>query len=85
MDELINAIYNYGIGVICIAYFMYFNSTTLKSITNTMSEVKQTLVLLNEKIEKGRSGRQSLLVFPPKVSIQSALQVVHPQDNATKK
>lgn len=51
MDELINAIYNYGIGVICIAYFMYFNSTTLKSITNTMNEVKQTLVLLNEKIE----------------------------------
>ena len=51
MDELINAIYNYGIGIICIAYFMYFNSTTLKSITNTMSEVKQTLVLLNEKIE----------------------------------
>lgn len=43
------------------------------------------LTTLNEKIEKGRSGRQSLLVFPPKVSIQSALQVVHPQDNATKK
>ena len=29
---------------------MYFNSTTLKSITDTMSEVKQTLILLNEKI-----------------------------------
>ena len=51
MDELINAIYNYGIGVICIAYFMYFNNTTLKSITEAMNEVKQTLILLNEKIE----------------------------------
>lgn len=51
MKEIADLVMNYGIGVICIVYFMYFNSTTLKSITNTMSEVKQTLVLLNEKIE----------------------------------
>lgn len=51
MEELINAIYNYGIGIICIAYFMYFNNTTLKTMTETMNEVKQSLILLNEKIE----------------------------------
>lgn len=51
MEDLINAIYNYGIGIICIAYFMYFNNTTLKTMTETMNEVKQSLILLNEKIE----------------------------------
>lgn len=51
MEELVNAIYNYGIGIICIAYFMYFNNTTLKTMTETMNEVKQSLILLNEKIE----------------------------------
>ena len=50
MEEIVNVIMNNGIGVACILYFMYFNSTTLKSITDTMSEVKQTLILLNEKI-----------------------------------
>lgn len=50
MEDIVNVIMNNGIGVACILYFMYFNSTTLKSITDTMNEVKQTLILLNEKI-----------------------------------
>ena len=51
MKEIADLIMNYGLGIICIVYFMYFNSTTLKAITDTMNEVKQSLVLLNEKIE----------------------------------
>ena len=50
MEDIANVIMNNGIGVACILYFMYFNSTTLKSITDTMNEVKQSLILLNEKI-----------------------------------
>ena len=50
MEDIVNVIVNNGIGVACILYFMYFNSTTLKSITDTMNEVKQSLILLNEKI-----------------------------------
>ncbi len=50
MEDIVNVIMNNGIGVACILYFMYFNSTTLKSITDTMNEVKQSLILLNEKI-----------------------------------
>ena len=51
MKEVADLIMNYGIGVICIAYFMYFNSTTLKSMTETMNEVKQSLILFNERLE----------------------------------
>ena len=51
MKEVADLIMNYGIGVICICYFMYFNSTTLKSMTETMNEVKQSLILFNERLE----------------------------------
>ena len=51
MKEIADLIMNYGIGVICIGYFMYFNSTTLKSMTETMNEVKESLILFNERLE----------------------------------
>lgn len=50
MEEISNIVANYGIGVACILYFMYFNSTTLRALTSTLSEVKESLILLNEKV-----------------------------------
>lgn len=51
MEEIVNIITNNGIGVACVLYFMYFNSTTLKSMTETMNEVKQSLIIFNERLE----------------------------------
>lgn len=51
MEELVDVIVNNGIGVACILYFMHFNSTTLKAMTETMNEVKQSLILFNERLE----------------------------------
>ena len=51
MEEMVDIIVNNGIGVACILYFMYFNSTSLKSMTETMNEVKQSLILFNERLE----------------------------------
>lgn len=51
MEEIVNIITNNGIGVACVLYFMYFNSTTLKSMTDTMNEVKQSLILFNERLQ----------------------------------
>lgn len=51
MEQLIDIIVNNGIGVACIIYFMYFNSTSLKTMTETMNEVKQSLILFNERLE----------------------------------
>ena len=48
---MVNIIVNNGIGVACILYFMYFNSTSLKTMTETMNEVKQSLILFNERLE----------------------------------
>lgn len=51
MEDIVNVIVNNGIGVACILYFMYFNSTTLNAMTETMNEVKQSLILFNERLE----------------------------------
>ena len=67
MKEIADLIMNYGIGVLFVlVYFMYFNSTTMKSLINTMNEMKQSLVLLNERIEnienavKKKSGVETM-------------------------
>ena len=61
MKEIADLIMNYGIGVICIVYFMYFTNTTLKSLLSTMNEMKQSLVLLNERIENMEQTISSLI------------------------
>ena len=52
MKEFLDIAMNYGIGVVCIIYFMYFNSTTLKKLTETITKVNESLILMNERIEK---------------------------------
>ena len=52
MEEVINIIANYGIGVACILYFMYFNNTTMKQLIDTVNKVNESLVLYNERLEQ---------------------------------
>lgn len=51
MEEIIQYIFQYGVGTICVAYLIYFNSTTLKEITKTVQEVVISLTKMNEKLE----------------------------------
>ena len=50
MEELVNIIVNNGVDVACVLYFMHFNSTTLKSLTDTVNKVNESLVLFNERL-----------------------------------
>lgn len=52
MEEILNIIANYGIGVACILYFMYFNNTTMKQLLETVNKVNQSLILFNERLEQ---------------------------------
>lgn len=49
-EELIKLIVDNGIGVACVIYIMYFNSTTMKEITNTLLEMQKQLVAINTKL-----------------------------------
>jgi uncharacterized protein YoxC len=52
MNDIINLIVNNGIGVVCVAYMIYFQSTTMKEMNKTMNEVSTSLKLMNQDIEE---------------------------------
>lgn len=52
MEDVVNIIANYGIGVVCILYFMYFNNTTMKQLLETVNKVNESLILFNERLEQ---------------------------------
>lgn len=52
MNDLITLICNNGIGVVCVAYLIYFQSTTMKDMNNTLNKISTNLTLINERLEK---------------------------------
>ena len=58
MQELINLLVNNGIGVVCVAYMIYFQSTTMKKLTENMEENNKVLqsidIRLSEMEKKGK-------------------------------
>lgn len=58
IKELMDFIFQYGVGFLCIAYFMYFNSTTMKELLNnqeklniTLTEVSTNLMNINSRLD----------------------------------
>ena len=47
MEELINLITNNGIGVICVAFMIYFINTTMKDNNKILDDIQKTLVAIN--------------------------------------
>ena len=39
MNDLINLITNNGIGIVCVAYLIYFQATTMKDISKTLNDM----------------------------------------------
>lgn len=50
MEELVNIIAQNGIGVVCVAFMIYFISTTLKQNNETLVEIQKTLVALTSRL-----------------------------------
>lgn len=50
MDTIVNLIVNNGIGVVCVGYLIYFQSTCMKEMLNTLSSIDKRLILIEEKI-----------------------------------
>lgn len=50
MEEIIQSIANYGVGVICVAYLIYFQSTTMKDMNNTLVKMIETLNGINIRL-----------------------------------
>lgn len=52
MENLIEIISSNGIGVVCVAYLIYFQSTTMKEMIKTLNTINERLTIIEEKIEK---------------------------------
>lgn len=51
MEEIIDFIVNEGIAVVCVAYLIYFQSTTMKEIQQILHELVENIQLLNTRVE----------------------------------
>ncbi|MBQ3421072.1 MAG: hypothetical protein IJH34_05285 [Romboutsia sp.] len=49
MEELIKIIVDNGIGVACVGYLIYFQSTTMKEMLNTLNSIDKRLTVIEER------------------------------------
>ena len=52
MNDLVNLLVNNGIGVVCVAYMIYFQNSTMKEMNKTLTEITTSLKLMNQDIEE---------------------------------
>lgn len=52
MSDLIQLIVNNGIGVVCVAYLIYFSATTMKEMNKTLNNINTRLEMMNQDIEE---------------------------------
>lgn len=51
MLDIVNLIVDNGIGVICVAYLIYFQNTTMKEMNTTLSNMSTNISLMNERLK----------------------------------
>lgn len=55
MIDLINVITQNGIGVVCVAYLIYFQSTTMKNMNEILSKMQLALESISDRLENVES------------------------------
>jgi len=50
LEEIVNLIMNNGLGVGCVAYLIYFQSTTMKQMLDVLNGINTRLAVIEEKI-----------------------------------
>lgn len=58
MDEIIQAVANYGMGVVCVGYMIYFQNTTMKEMLHTLGTINERLSIIEEKLEKTKKSKK---------------------------
>ena len=54
MKEILDYIFQYGIGTLCVAYLIYFQSTTMKEILNTLGSMDKRLAVIESHKSKDK-------------------------------
>ena len=51
VEDVINLIVQNGLGVLCVAYLIYFQDTTMKKLLETMNSIDKRLAIIETKVE----------------------------------
>ena len=54
MVDIVNLITNNGIGIVCVAYLIYFQNSTMKEILSTLTGINTRLSIIEDRLEKNR-------------------------------
>lgn len=52
MQEIVELFVNNGLGVACVGYIIYFQSTTMKEMLSTLNAINNRLTAIETKIDK---------------------------------
>lgn len=52
MEAIMQLIAQYGIGIVCVAYLIYFQSTTMKEMLNTLTTINNRLLIIETEIKE---------------------------------
>lgn len=52
MVDIVNLITNNGIGIVCVAYLIYFQNSTMKEILSTLTGINTRLAIIEDRKEK---------------------------------
>lgn len=52
IQDIINIIVNNGIGIVCVAYMIHFQETTMKDMTKTLEDISNKLAVIETKVNK---------------------------------
>lgn len=50
MEQLIKLIVDNGISVVCVAYLIYFQHTTMSKMLDTLSGIKERLIVIENSV-----------------------------------
>ena len=65
METIIDLIANYGIGLVCVGYMIYFQNTTMKDMMKNQQAVLKTLEGMNHRLDliESKIERNSFRIF----------------------
>lgn len=54
MKEIADLIMNYGLGIICVVYMIYFQNTTMKEMIKAMNSIDNRLITIETHLNIGK-------------------------------
>jgi hypothetical protein len=51
VQSIVDLVMNNGLGVICVIYMIYFQMTTMKEMSQTISKMNTSLELITDRLE----------------------------------